>query len=53
MQVEFKDLNAVTREISITVEAERVEKAYQKYLAKARGMSRYPDSAKAKPLCRC
>lgn len=35
MQVEFKDLNAVTREISITVEAERVEKAYQKYLAKA------------------
>jgi len=35
VQVEFKDLNAVTREISITVEAERVEKAYQKYLAKA------------------
>ncbi len=35
MQVEFKDINATTREIAITVEPERVEKAYQKYLTKA------------------
>lgn len=35
MQVEFKDVNAVTREVTITLDAEYVEKAYQKSLIKA------------------
>lgn len=35
MQVEFKPINEVSKEITITVPAERVNKAYEKYLRKA------------------
>lgn len=35
MQVEIKPINEISSEIEITVEQERVEKAYQKYLGKA------------------
>lgn len=35
MQVEFKPINGTSKEITITVPAERVNKAYEKYLHKA------------------
>ena len=35
MQVEFKEINATSKEIDLTVETERVEAAYLKYLVKA------------------
>jgi len=48
VQVEFKDINAVTREVTITVEAERVEKAYQKSLMKAARGIQVPGFRKGK-----
>jgi trigger factor len=35
VQVDFNQINAVTKEINVTVEADTVKKAYEKYLRKA------------------
>ncbi len=48
MQVEFKDINAVTREVTLILEAERVEKAYQKSLNKAARGIQVPGFRKGK-----
>ena len=35
MQVEFNQLNAVTKEINLTIPSGEVDKAYERYLKKA------------------
>ncbi len=48
MQVEIKQLDGVSKEISVTVESERVEAAYQTFLAKAARQSEVPGFRKGK-----
>lgn len=48
MQVEFKTLNAVSKEITITVASEEVSKAWDKYLSKAARNLEVPGFRKGK-----
>ncbi len=48
MQTEFKQLNPTTREIVITVETERVDAAYDKYLQKSARVLEVPGFRKGK-----
>jgi trigger factor len=48
VQVEIKEINGFSKEIVLTVEAERTEQAYQKYLAKAAKSVEVPGFRKGK-----
>ncbi len=48
MQTEFKQIDATTKEIILTVEPERVDAAYQKYLQKAAKQLEVPGFRKGK-----
>ena len=50
MQVEFNQLNAVTKEINLTIPAEEVDKEYEKYLKKSAQEISVPGFRKVAPL---
>ncbi|MDP3113225.1 MAG: trigger factor [Candidatus Cloacimonadaceae bacterium] len=48
MQVEFKQINAVTKEVNLSVEAERADKEYKRYLNKSARDVQIPGFRKGK-----
>ena len=48
MQVEFNQLNAVTKEINLTIPSGEVDKAYERYLQKASQEINVPGFRKGK-----